>query len=149
MIGAFCGHYNYFLLKKTGSQQQMYEYTSAVGFGNLHLKYAHKTYNRLLIQMFKQIYEAVTIKDKSKLYKSRVVYIDKHKLDSDGKQDYRPVQVQEALLSCYHSMLKRRVQSVKLKSIKTNLQSHHPECNQPNTNSLWQSKAALSPSNST
>ncbi|CAL6085608.1 Putative_reverse transcriptase/endonuclease [Hexamita inflata] len=61
--------------------------------------------------MFKQIYEAVTIKDKSKLYKSRVVYIDKHKLDSDGKQDYRPVQVQEALLSCYHSMLKRRLVS--------------------------------------
>ncbi|CAL6070181.1 Hypothetical_protein [Hexamita inflata] len=41
------------------------------------------------------------------------------------------------------------VQSAKLKSIKTNLQSHHPECYQPNTNSLWQSKAALSPSNST
>ncbi|CAL6013280.1 Hypothetical_protein [Hexamita inflata] len=41
------------------------------------------------------------------------------------------------------------VQSAKLKSIKTNLQSHHPECYQPNTNSLWQSKAALLPSNST
>ncbi|CAL5983917.1 Reverse_transcriptase (RNA-dependent DNA polymerase) [Hexamita inflata] len=97
--------------------EQMYEYTSAgeSGFGNLHLKYSYKTCDRLLIQMFKQgfnqIHEAVTIKDKSKLYKSRVVYIDKHKLDSDGKQDYRPVQVQEALLSCYHSMLKRRLVS--------------------------------------
>ncbi|CAL6091151.1 Reverse_transcriptase (RNA-dependent DNA polymerase) [Hexamita inflata] len=35
------------------------------------------------------------------------------------------------------------VQSAKLKSIKINLQSHHPEY-QSNTNSLWQSKAALS-----
>ncbi|CAL6037190.1 Hypothetical_protein [Hexamita inflata] len=148
----------------------MYEYTSAgeSGFGNLHLKYAYKAFDRLLIQMFKQgfnqIHEAVTIKDKSKLYKSRVVYIQYIGTQSIysiyiGTQISTNLIVMEnRIIDQYKSKkhcspatipCSKDVQSAKLKSIKTNLQSHHPECYQPSTNSLWQSKAALSPSNST
>ncbi|CAL6075806.1 Putative_reverse transcriptase/endonuclease [Hexamita inflata] len=72
----------------------------------LAIDYSSKCSNKASIRYMKQQLSRTNLN-----YKSRVVYIDKHKLDSDGKQDYIPVQVQEALLSCYHSMLKRRLVS--------------------------------------
>ncbi|CAL6041766.1 Hypothetical_protein [Hexamita inflata] len=87
--------------------EQMYEYTSAgeSGFENLHLKYAYKTCDILLIQTNLIVME------------NRI--IDQYK----SKKHCSP-----ATIPC-----SKDVQSAKLKSIKTNLQSHHPECYQPNT----------------